>query len=46
MRYKGEDERKKKKQSELENTIFQLIEKSLKAAVDQALEDIFKEWNF
>lgn len=46
MRYKGKDERKKKKQSELENTIFQLMEKSFKTAVDQALEDIFKEWNF
>ena len=46
MRYRSKDERKKKKQSELENTIFQLMEKSLKTAVDQALEDIFKEWNF
>lgn len=46
MRYRSKDERKKKKQSELENTIFQLMEKSLKTAVDQAFEDIFKEWNF
>lgn len=34
MRYRGKDEHKKNKQSELENTIFQLMEKSLKAAVD------------
>lgn len=42
-----EQERKKKKkkqQSALEAEIFKIIEKSLNAAVDKALDDIFKDW--
>ena len=42
-----EQERKKKKkkqQSTLEAEIFKIIEKSLNAAVDKALDDIFKDW--
>lgn len=42
-----EQERKKKKkkqQSALEAEIFKIIEKSLNAAVDKAIDDIFKDW--
>lgn len=42
-----EEERKKKKkkqQSILEAEIFKIIEKSMQAAVDKALDDIFKDW--
>ena len=42
---KGEDKKKKKrKQSTLESEIFNIMEKSLKTALDAALDDIFKEW--
>lgn len=36
--------RKKKKQSTLEAEIFLIMEKSLKTALDVALDDIMKEW--
>lgn len=36
--------KKKRKQSTLENEIFSIMEKSLKTALDVALDDIFKEW--
>ena len=42
-----EQERKKKKkkqQSILQAEINKIIEKSLQAAVDQALDEIFKDW--
>lgn len=38
------DKKKKKKQSTLEAEIFSIMEKSLKSALDVALDDIFKEW--
>ena len=38
------DKKKKKKQSTLEVEIFSIMEKSLKSALDVALDDIFKEW--
>ena len=38
------DKKKKKKQSTLEAQIFSIMEKSLKTAVDMALDDIFKDW--
>ena len=34
----------KKKESLLEAQIFAIMEKSLKAAVDKALDDLFKDW--
>lgn len=37
-------EKKKKKQSTLEAEIFSIMEKSLKSALDMALDDILKEW--
>ena len=41
-----EDKKKKKKkrQSELEAMIFQMREKSMKTALDKALDDIMKDW--
>ena len=39
-----EKDKKKKKQSILEAEIFAILQKSLKAALDAALDDIFKEW--
>ena len=36
--------RKKKKQSTLEAEIFSIMEKSVKTALDVALDDIFKDW--
>ena len=42
---KDKDKKKKKqKQSTLESEIFNIMEKSLKTALDVALDDIFKEW--
>lgn len=38
------DKKKKKKQSTLEAEIFSIMEKSLKSALDMALDDIMKEW--
>ena len=38
------DKKKKKKQSTLEAEIFSIMEKSLKTALDVALDDIFKDW--
>ena len=37
-------DKKKKKQSVLEAEIFSIMEKSLKTALDMALDDIFKDW--
>ena len=36
--------RKKKKQSTLEAEIFSIMEKSLKTALDVALDDTLKDW--
>ena len=35
---------KKKKKSTLETEIFNIMQKSLKTAIDIALDDIFKDW--
>lgn len=35
---------KKKKQSNLEAEVFSIMEKSLKTALDVALDDILKDW--
>lgn len=44
-RDKDDKKKKKKKQSSLEAEIFRIMEKSLKSALDVALDDIFKDWN-
>lgn len=36
--------KKKKKQSAIEAEIFKIMEKSLKTAMDKALDEIFKDW--
>lgn len=36
--------KKKKEQSVLEAEIFSIMEKSLKTALDMALDEILKEW--
>ena len=38
------EKRKKKKQSILEAEVMRIMEKSLKTALDMALDDIFKDW--
>jgi hypothetical protein len=38
------EKKKKKKQSILEAEIMNIMEKSLKTALDKALDDIFKDW--
>ena len=44
-RERQEKEKKKKKhESELEIMIFHIMEKSMKKALDAALDDIFKGW--
>ena len=38
------EKKKKKKQSILEAEIMRIMEKSLKTAIDMALDDILKDW--
>lgn len=37
-------DKKKKKKSSLEAEVFSIVEKSLKTALDKALDDILKDW--
>ena len=37
-------DKKKKKKSTLESEVFSIVEKSLKTALDKALDDILKDW--
>lgn len=41
---KEKKDKKKKRQSILEAEIMSIMQKSLKTAMDMALNDIFKEW--
>ena len=41
---KEKDKKKKKRQSLLEAELFRIMEKSLKSAMDKALDDIFRDW--
>ncbi|MCF2595301.1 hypothetical protein [Pseudoflavonifractor phocaeensis] len=41
---KEKDKKKKKRQSLLEAELFRIMEKSLKVAMDKALDDIFRDW--
>lgn len=41
---KKEKEKKKKKKSVMEAEIMRFMEKSMKTALDLALDDIFKDW--
>lgn len=42
---KDKDKKKKKKESALESEIFRIMEKSLKSALDAAVDDLLKDWN-
>ena len=46
MKKSTEEEKKKKKtrESEFETMIFQIMEKSMRKALDVALDDLFKDW--
>ncbi len=47
MRVQSENERKKKKKKQesiIEKEVFRFVEKSLQAAVDKAMDNIFKDW--
>ena len=44
QRNDDEKKRKKKQQSQLETFVFQMMEKSMKAALDAAMKDLFKDW--
>ena len=41
---KDREKEKKRKQSILQAEVMKIMEKSLKTALDLALEDIFKDW--
>ena len=41
---KEKDKKKKKRQSLLEAELFRIMEKSLKVAMDKALDDILRVW--
>lgn len=41
---KDKDKKKKKKKSTLETEIFSIMEKSLKSALDAAIDDLLKDW--
>ena len=44
MNSQKDRKKKKKKQNVLESEIMSLMQKSMKTALDMALDDIFKEW--
>ena len=44
MSDKKKDKDKKKKKSVMEAEIMRFMEKSMKTALDLALDDIFKDW--
>ena len=44
QRNDDEKKRKKKQQSQLEAFVFQMMKKSMKAALDAAMKDLFKDW--
>lgn len=43
-RDRDKDKKKKKNQSVLEAELFSIMEKSLKSALDMAIDDILKDW--
>lgn len=44
QRKEDEKKRKKKQESQIEKFVFQMMEKSMKAALDLALNDILKDF--
>lgn len=45
MSQKDEEKKKKKQQSILEKEIFGIMEKSMKTALDAAVDDLLKDWD-
>ena len=45
MSQKEEEKKKKMKQSTLEKVIFSIMEKSMKTALDAAVDDLLKDWD-
>lgn len=45
MSQKDEEKKEKKKQSILEKEIFSIMEKSMKTALDAAVDDLLKVWD-
>lgn len=43
-RDRDKDKKKKKNQSVLEAEIFSIMQKSMKSALDMAIDDILKDW--
>lgn len=43
-RNRDKDKKKKKNQSVLEAEIFSIMQKSMKSALDMAIDDILKDW--
>ena len=41
---KKKDQKENKKSSGLEHEIFKIMEKSLKTALDAAIDDVLKDW--
>ena len=41
---KDEKDKKKKRESELQKFIFSVMEKSMKQALDVAIDDLLKDW--
>lgn len=41
---KRKEDRKKKRQSQLEAFVFQIMERSLKEALKKATDDLFGDW--
>ena len=44
QRKEDEKKRKKKQQAQMEAFIFQMLEKSMKTALDAAMKELFKGW--
>ena len=44
QRKDDDKKRKKKQESQIEKFIFQMMEKSLKSAMDAAMKELFKDW--
>ena len=44
QRKEDEKKRKKKQQAQMEAFIFQMMEKSIKAAMDAAMKELFRDW--
>ena len=45
MSQKDEEKKKKKTQTILEKEIFGIMEKSMKTALDAAIDDLMKDWD-